>query len=276
MRKLFTLTGILLSLQVTAQNVDSYINNHSFELTNWQDISWFSLSNTGNPIIVNQTETYFSKNNITAFNGLHFAFIGGYQNASGSYEAQLAQQFYMPYDGNATLEFHMNTLNISTDPGSSIKIIVDGNAVWSIQPYYIVNSPIGYEKINVNIGFLAAGNHTFELIANENPLGGNTPMRFAFDDFVLQSISTASVNDESLTNFNVISQHGQILIQSHTNIDAEVFVQMMDLSGKIIYSNNVLFGNQFIVPANELSNGIYVVNILVNNKPFSKKVYLTK
>ena len=91
---------------------NSIIQNHDFETTNWQDIAWFSQTNTGSPIIVNQSDAFFIKDDIFAHSGLHFAYIGGVQSPAGLYEGDLVQEFYVPMSGNGQLYFSVCILRL--------------------------------------------------------------------------------------------------------------------------------------------------------------------
>lgn len=254
---------------------NSIIQNHDFETTNWQDIAWFSQTNTGSPIIVNQSDAFFIKDDIFAHSGLHFAYIGGVQSPAGLYEGDLVQEFYVPMSGNGQLYFSVRYIQESTDPGSLITISIDDHIVWSVQPHYIVDYPEDYMVKLAEIGYLEAGNHTISIHGYENPLGGDAPMQFAFDDFNLNVIaSPASVENEENIDLNVFCSNGNIQIQSIEAINKDAVIELLDLSGKVISSSVTYFQHSYTLPVNSFNSGMYILNIKTNKQTISKKLFI--
>lgn len=274
MKTIFTLIHVLfLSIAaVSAQN--SYINNHSFEATNWQSIAWFSQTNTGSPIIVDQTDPFFAKDHIHAHTGNKFAYFGGIQNAGGLYEASLIQEFSIPFAGNANFTLYYRYVRESTDPGSYVRILVDGNVIWSIAPHFIVDASEDYELKTFDLGYLETGNHVIQIEGYENPLGGDTPMQFTFDDFILQTSATASINDESNLQINTICTPGNILIETNEAIQSEVMIELVDISGKMVSSAVTCFDNTYSLSVPNDRSGIYILNLKTTNKTYSKKIFI--
>ncbi len=265
---------VVLAITTNLQSQNSYINNCNFEATNWQSIAWFSQTNTGSPVIVSQTDPFFEKNDIVAHSGLQFAYIGGTQNAGGLYEAQLVQEFNVPYTGVGKMNFYMRYIKESTDPGSMIKIYIDGIAVWSITPHFIVNQSEEYVMETVELGELTAGPHTIEIYGYENPLGGNAPMQFTFDDFILQSTSTSSVNNEENIGLNITCLPGSIQLNTTEMINEDANIELVDLSGKVISSTRVYFQNSYSLPVQLMGAGMYILNIKTNTYHISKKLFI--
>lgn len=272
--RIFTILFIssLLAGGLTAQN--SYINNYNFEITNWQNIAWFCNTNTGSPIIVNQNEPFFYKNDISAKSGIYFAYIGGVQSPAGLYEAQLSQEFNLPTAGDANINFYVRYIRESVDPGSVITIRIDGEIVWSVNPHYIVDAETDYKNVSVEVGYLEAGNHIIEIYGYEDPLGGAAPMQFAFDDFVLQTASNASISESNNINLNVICTPGNIQMQTTQDINQNVVIEFLDLSGKTIATSVTYFQNSYSLPVNTLSTGMYVLNLKTNSQIFSRKLFI--
>lgn len=70
-------------------------------------------------------------------------------------------------------------------------------------------------------------------------------------------------------------------IQLDSKVDGSVFVNVVDLSGKSVFTENlgnVSTGESALsVRLNqELNNGIYMVNVAVNNNMIAKKIYISK
>lgn len=272
--RIFTILFIssIFAVSLTAQN--SYINNYSFEITDWQSIAWFSNTNTGSPVIVNQNEPFFTKDDIRANSGISFAYIGGVQSPAGLYEGQLAQEFNLPVSGDATISFYVRYIRESVDPGSVITVRIDGEIVWSINPHYIVDASENYEMVSVEVGRLEVGTHNIEIFGYENPLGGDAPMQFAFDDFVLQASSTASINESENIGLSVICTPGNVQIQTQQDINQDVVIEFLDFSGKIISTNVTYFQNSYSLPVSSLSTGMYILNLKTTNQTFSRKLFI--
>jgi hypothetical protein len=233
-----------------------------------------SQTNTGAAIISNENEPLFTAINVTARSGSHFAYIGGSQTPKGKYECTLAQEFEIPEDGIGHLSFYYRYIRESVDPGSYIKILMDGNEVWSIAPHFIVDAEETYVQVQINLGHMNAGHHTFELSGYEFPVGGDLPMQFAFDDISFQSTTTASIENNVQNELNVIVSNGMIQLNTVQELNQDVVVEMTDLSGKIVMTNPIRYTNQtsFVKPT--VVAGIYLISLKTNQQVFTKKVFL--
>jgi hypothetical protein len=272
-KKLVIINFVLFNLSLTfSQN--SLLLNANFESTTWPDITWMTQTNTGANMIADENDAVFTAINVHARSGSHFAYIGGGQNAKGRYEGSLAQEFEVPYEGNGHLTFYYRYIRESVDPGSYVKILIDGNEIWSIAPHFIVDAEESYVQVQINMGHLSAGPHTFELKGYEFPAGGDLPMQFAFDDVSFMVASTASVDESSNNNLNIIMFSSTIQLTTSKNIDQDVVVEITDLSGKTIFSNRVFFGNSYTIIQPPVVNDIYIVSLKTNQKIFTQKIYL--
>ncbi len=274
MKKISGLFIVLITFTSQAFNQNSLLLNPNFESTTWPAIAWMTQTNTGASIICNENDPIFAAANITARSGSRFAYIGGGQTPKGKYEGSLAQEFEVPYSGIGNLTFYYKYIRESVDPGSYVKILIDGNEVWSIAPHFIVDADENYVQVQINIGHIDAGQHTFELQAYEFPLGGDLPMQFAFDDISFQSTSTASVEQNNTNQLNVVVYNGMIQLSTSQSIDQDVMIELIDLNGKSVLSNKVRFTNHMSIEKPVVSPGIYVISIKTNQQIFTKKVYL--
>lgn len=275
-KKFFTLVFCSAVLTATIYSQNSLILNHDFETTNWQSIAWVSQTNTGSPIIVDQNQPFFVKDGITAHSGIYFAYIGGVQSPAGLYEGEIAQEFTTTIAGSSSLDFYVQHISSSADPGSEISVSIDGNTVWSINPHFITSTSIGYQIIHIETGHIEAGNHTISLHGYENPLGGDQPMKYVFDDFTFMTVETASINDEPNVGFKVITTPGNVQIQTATELNTNAIIELVDLSGKTITSVNTYFQNSYSLPVSSLNSGMYVVSLKTATDIFSRKLFINQ
>ncbi len=265
---------VVLTATIHSQSSNSLLNNYDFETTNWQSIGWVSQTNTGNAIIANQNEPFFDKQNIVANSGMYFAYIGGYQDPAGLYEGEIAQEFFVGTAGHAKLDFYVRYISPSVDPGSEISISLDGTVIWSINPHYIVNSSATYEQIILPLGHIDAGNHTISIHGYENPMGGDMPMKFVFDDLQFKVLETASIEDESNVGLNIITTPGNIQINTTTELNEEATIELLDLSGKVVATSVTYFQNSYMLPVTSLNGGLYILNIKTATQQFSRKLFI--
>lgn len=69
------------------------------------------------------------------------------------------------------------------------------------------------------------------------------------------------------------------VISISTNIiDDDISVEVLDLTGKIIYSKDMINRNsqEYLITISDLKNGVYIVRIICNNKNYSKKLIILK
>ncbi len=85
-----------------------------------------------------------------------------------------------------------------------------------------------------------------------------------------------SINNSNGNNLNVYPNPftNNISIQMPSNTAKSVDVEIVDITGKIIYSENVLTNslNEVIVNTNALTKGIYILKVLNDNQVFTKKI----
>jgi hypothetical protein len=124
----------------------------------------------------------------------------------------------MPTAGNSKLNFYVRYIRESVDPGSIIGIKIDNEVVWSVSPHFIIDSPEDYILKSAELGHLDAGMHTIEIFGYEQPIGGDAPMQFAFDDFTLQAPGTTSIDIEEKPALNFTCLRGLIQIMSVTRV----------------------------------------------------------
>lgn len=274
--KISTILFCSVIITATANSQNSLIHNHDFETTNWQSIAWFSQTNMGNPIIVNQNEPFFVKDGIVAHSGLYFAYIGGVESPAGLYDGEISQEFTTTAAGRGQLDFYVRYLSPSVDPGSYITIKIDDEVVWSVSPHYIVDVTEDYELVSLQLGHLEAGNHIISIHGYEYPLGGDAPMKFIFDDFFFSTIETASINDESNIGLNVITTPGNIQIQTSTSLNADASIELVDLSGKVISSAVTYFQNSYSLPVSAMNSGMYILSVKTNIQTLSRKLFINQ
>lgn len=252
---------------------NSHLQNAGFENTNWQNIGWISQTNTGSEMIVSEDKPIFNNNNVEAYNGSHFACIGGAQSVNGLYEGTLAQEFNLSLGGKAYLNFYYRYIRESVDPGSYVRILVDGIEIWSISPHFIVDASEDYELISLEVGTLEAGNHTIEIKGYEYAVGGDLPMQFAFDDFIFNTISTTSLEEQHM-DIKLICLPGMIQIETAEPINEDVQIELVDLSGKVVASSLTYFERSYSLPVEFYTSGIYILNLKTTTQTRSKKIFI--
>jgi len=272
MKKYLFIILVLININpIFSQN--SLLRNSNFETTTWPELAWMSYSNTGTQLIVNENKHEFLSLGVEANSGSHFAFIGGVQNVKGEYEGSLAQEFVVITDGIGELSFFYRYIRESADAGSYIQILIDGSVVWTLAPHFIVDASDEYVEVNVNLGYLSAGTHTFELKGYEFPVGGDLPMKFAFDDISLTTTTTASIELTPNTPIKTTIQGNTLQIFSDLNLNDEVTIAIMDLSGKNILSKQIPYSTNMYVEKPNTSTGVYIVSLHTNNQRYTQKVF---
>lgn len=272
MRRIIILLFVVILIHLNSSAQNSSIQNSDFETTSPINIAWSSQTNTGSGLIVNEDNILCIDNNLNAHSGNYFAAIGGVQDASGLYQATLAQQFHTT-SGVAHLGFYFKYGRESVDPGSYIRILVDGIEVWSIAPHFVVDASDEYEFVGIQLGHFDAGNHTIELKGYEYPLGGDLPMLFTFDDITLQVTSTASIDEEN-TEINLICLPGFVQIQTNKAVNQDAKIELIDLSGKVVASTLTHFESSYNLPVQFYNSGIYILNFRSDDLSISKKIFI--
>lgn len=93
-----------------------------------------------------------------------------------------------------------------------------------------------------------------------------------YDDLLL-IYNSPGIKDFTLENYNIFSSNGEIVISLSNNENLNYSINIVDLTGRVVYSNNFSGGNtKRFNPG--LTNGIYIVNALSEGKILSKKVVI--
>lgn len=94
-----------------------------------------------------------------------------------------------------------------------------------------------------------------------------------FDDMEL-IYNQSFVDDISANDLHVYSRNGDlnIFINENSQIDAQLFVT--DLAGRQVYFNNQVATGQNHQYKLEVQNGIYLVTVQIENKRFTKKIWI--
>lgn len=273
MKKALSIIFILFNITALfSQN--SLLQNSNFENTTWPAMAWMSYSNTGAQLIVHENKHEFTSIGVEAQSGSHFAFIGGVQNVKGEYEGSLAQEFQVFGGGIGELSFYYRYIRESADPGSYIQVLIDGEVVWSIAPHFIVDAMDEYIEIEVDLGYLAEGTHTFELKGYEFPVGGDLPMKFAFDDISLITTSTVSIEQSPGKTIKTILMGNTIQIISDLGLATNVGLEIMDMTGKNIVSQQLPYSSNMSLEKPPVSSGFYIINLHTDNMVHSQKIFL--
>jgi hypothetical protein len=72
----------------------------------------------------------------------------------------------------------------------------------------------------------------------------------------------------------VICTPGNLQINTTEAINENVTIELVDLSGKIVNSVPVYFQNMYNLPVQNLSEGMYILNIKTNTHLISKKLFI--
>jgi len=125
-----------------------------------------------------------------------------------------------------------------------------------------------------SLGFVNSQTATikFRVTASSGPFNASSDTLFLF----LTLGNGLSINNSNSNNLNVYPNPftNNISIQMPNITAKSVDVEIVDITGKIIYSENVLTNseNEVNVNANNLTKGIYILKILNDNQVFTKKI----
>jgi hypothetical protein len=83
-----------------------------------------------------------------------------------------------------------------------------------------------------------------------------------------------SVNNQSI---QWLVSNNQITAKFNTTLNDNGTIELFDLAGKLVYSNNLSKGQvNHVIPTTKFSEGIYLVKIVINNQVTTKKVSISK
>jgi|GEM_PF-2698137 len=125
-----------------------------------------------------------------------------------------------------------------------------------------------------SLGFVNSQTATikFRVTASSGPFTALSDTLFLF----LTLGNGLSINNSNGNNLNVYPNPftNNISIQMPSNTAKSVDVEIVDITGKIIYSENVLTNslNEVNVNTNALTKGIYILKVLNDNQVFTKKI----
>ena len=127
-----------------------------------------------------------------------------------------------------------------------------------------------------------AGNVTFYVASNKaNNNSSNSGDVIYLSQHVLTEASTSSVSEVTFNNNLSASWNhstNQLNISFELNKTALIGVNIVDLFGKSVYhkaaTKGNIGGNTLQVSSSSLTSGLYIVNLFIDNKPFSKKVLI--
>lgn len=128
------------------------------------------------------------------------------------------------------------------------------------------------------------GNVTFYVATNKaNDNGGTGGDVIYLSQYVFGSTAGLIENKDCKSNLSAgySSENNSLVLNFDSKTKGEVFVNIVDLNGKTILVNNLgksVKGEnkQHVFLPNDITNGIYIVNLLVDNKPFSTKIMIQK
>ena len=102
-----------------------------------------------------------------------------------------------------------------------------------------------------------------------NALGNGTAL---YDDLLL-IYNSSDISDFTADNFNVYSSQGDIILSLNDNDNLKYTINIVDLSGRIVYNNEFLGGDtKHFNPG--LTKGIYIISAIFKGKVLSKKIVL--
>lgn len=93
-----------------------------------------------------------------------------------------------------------------------------------------------------------------------------------FDDLLL-IYNSSDISDFTVDKFNVYASQGEIILSLNDNDNLKYQINVVDLTGRIVYQNEFLGGkNQRFNPG--LKGGIYIINAMHKGKVLSKKIVM--
>jgi hypothetical protein len=121
-------------------------------------------------------------------------------------------------------------------------------------------------------------NHMFNAPGNYNVIASASNGDCSQNVVIALSIAAAtgieSVNNQSI---QWLVSNNQITAKFNTTLNDNGTIELFDLAGKLVYSNNLSKGQvNHVIPTTKFSEGIYLVKIVINNQVTTKKVSISK
>jgi hypothetical protein len=129
----------------------------------------------------------------------------------------------------------------------------------------------GYRKITVPLAAFAGKTGHFRFSYYRGTAGSD--FIIDIDSVVVSDPLTTNLNQlPSANNFNLISNHGQILISSDGNNVSNKVLSVHDINGKLIFNTN--FNRNTIINTTQWSKGLYFVELIDERSRFTKKIMI--
>jgi len=182
---------------------------------------------------------------------------GGFNLA---YEARISGYTYIFYDelilNGDTVSFHMPVQ------------VSDTNAytfIFNLSPYY-----------HLKIANLRDVNSPYIVWNSDYSSYTNPYFHYDSTQFYIDYMGNTPVNEKNatntgLSNFSVL-MHGNLLTLSASNINYNTNVNIMDISGRVVFTKSVKFSNgKAVMDVSHLRNGLYFVVVKNNNTTYHGK-----
>jgi cyanophycinase-like exopeptidase len=97
---------------------------------------------------------------------------------------------------------------------------------------------------------------------------------FTFTPGAAPDCSASGINNPTIESFSAIVQHEQLFIEFTETFKGQF--NIVDLTGKVVYSNLLINQKNTTIPLAHLSNGIYIIEMVNDSEKMSQKFHLIR
>ncbi len=273
-------------------------NTNTGETYFWDNLNGPELENdpcegvTSNPDIINDFECNQNSIYLFSHSGVNFRRVlnpdtnGNDSEYAATYTRNGGEEFDViigRFDGNLALETD-NTITLDVwDPAAPTEVIVslqntNGDVILEMTQTTTTSS--SWERLTYNPSDVAAATDIGQFVILFDP-GNFTSEQYFWDNFQLNA-PTAITDLSEISAFQATPNpsQGETIFQYNLENAVNVNLSVFDMNGKLvsqILSENQAAGtHQATWLANDLPNGIYFYNMLINGATASGKIVLNK
>jgi PKD repeat protein len=203
--------------------------------------------------------------------------FNGQQNINnleaGNYEINFAHSNgavsvdYFTISGLSTISIQATSSATQATIGESINftaVVDNGFTSWNFGDGTVLSGN------DVNHMYTTAGNYNVTATASNGECSENVVI-------ALSIAATTGIETVSNQSIQWLVNNNQITAKFNNILNDNGSIELFDLAGKLVYSNSLYKGqNQHTIPTAKLSEGIYMVKVVINDQVSTKKVSISK